>query len=414
MITSLAPDVVSTASAELHEYLEHQVETMVAERTDFGIAPSSKLLEKYGSEALSLGEEIQRIGESTVQSVLELAKLIARLKEILSRTKFNAYVSEVLRWTSTEVRKYLDIFRTFKDFAGSTLSGLEPLGLAKLTTKRYAPVVEKLRSETNLTPLLVHELVKELLPRPRSPQEKASGWKRNSSGGGRHYEVLLYDEETGCKIERLAASKKVPLSRIIADAIAAFDASLNIEQIKNQERIAVVNEVREAHIEFQRQIMERDRRIAELEAQIQSLSQTVTVEAESEKVPSTWVEVEESVNRDQTKLLETVETWSDEDKAKLPQLLSSFLETEPQALERVSSWVPEKLLSSSLKHLSFVVQKITGENNLLDEPRLEHIYGCRFVSLQNFGNRWEHWIFSSPDGKNFSVFGRDEFEIEAF
>ena len=224
----------------------------------------------------------------------------------------------------------------------------------------------------------------------------------------------MYDEETGCKIERLAASKKVPLSRIIADAIAAFDASLNIEQIKNQERIAVVNEVREAHIEFQRQIMERDRRIAELEAQIQSLSETVTVEAESEKVPSTWVEVEESVNRDQTKLLETVETWSDEDKAKLPQLLSSFLETEPQALERVSSWVPEKLLSSALKHLSFVVQKITGENNLLDEPRLERIYDCRFVSLQNFGNRWEHWIFCSPDGKNFSVFGRDEFEIEAF
>ena len=185
MITSLAPDVVSTASAELHEYLEHQVETMVAERSAFGIAPSSKLLEKYGSEALSLGEEIQRIGESTVQSVLELAKLIARLKEILSRTKFNAYVSEVLRWTSTEVRKYLDIFRTFKDFAGSTLSGLEPLGLAKLTTKRSAPVVEKLRSEKNLTPLLVHDLVKELLPRPRSPQEKASGWKRDSSGGGR-------------------------------------------------------------------------------------------------------------------------------------------------------------------------------------------------------------------------------------
>lgn len=388
---------------------------MVAERTAFGLAPSSKLLEKYGSEALSLGEEIQRIGESTVQSVLESAKLIARLKEILSRTKFNAYVSEVLRWTSTEVRKYLNIFRTFKDFASSTLSGLEPLGLAKLTTKRYAPVVEKLRSETNLTPYRVQELVKELLPlQPRTPREKESGWKRSASGGGRHYEVVLYDEETGCKIERLAASKKVPRQRIIANAIAAFDASPNIEQIKNQERQAVVNEVREAHIEFQRQIMERDRRIADLEAQIQSLSETATVEAESETVPSTWVEVEESVNRDQTKLLETVETWSAEDKAKLPQLLCEFLETKPQALERVSSWVPEKLLSSSLNKLSFVVQKITGENNLVDEPQLERIYGCRFVSLHNFGNRWEHWIFCSPDGKNFSVFGRDEFEIEAF
>lgn len=49
-----------------------------------------------------------------------------------------------------------------------------------------------------------------------------SSWKRNPSGGGRHYQVLLHDEKTGVKIEKLAKEQQVLPQRVISDAIAAW------------------------------------------------------------------------------------------------------------------------------------------------------------------------------------------------
>jgi hypothetical protein len=70
-------------------------------------------------------------------------------------------------------------------------------------------------------------------------------------------------------------------------------------------------------------------------------------------------------------LLNTVKNWSTEERQKLAKLLSVFLESEPEGLER-AVWVPENLLKSALQYLFFTVQRITGSNNLLDDPKVEH------------------------------------------
>jgi hypothetical protein len=120
-----------------------------------------------------------------------------------------------------------------------------------------------------------------------------------------------------------------------------------------------------------------------------------------------------ALRSDRARLLNTVKNWSTEERQKLSKLLSEFSESEAEGLER-AAWVPEKLLQSALQYLFFTVQKITGSNNLIDEPAVEHIRGCRLVSLRDFGTRREHWVFQSPNGKQFPVYGRSEFLIERF
>lgn len=132
------------------------------------------------------------------------------------------------------------------------------------------------------------------------------------------------------------------------------------------------------------------------------------------KNAETWEEVAEIVNCDRDCLLSIAKTWIPEERKFLPQLLSGFLERIPNALDHVS-WVSEKLLIASLEKLTFTVQKIADEpKNLVDEPEIECIEGCRFISLEHLGTRREKWIFASHDERVFPVFGRENFKIERF
>ncbi len=125
-----------------------------------------------------------------------------------------------------------------------------------------------------------------------------------------------------------------------------------------------------------------------------------------------WSEVEMVVGRERDQLLRAVKEWSVEEKAMLVQLLSSHLEAEANGLEKID-WIPNKLLSKVLSNFTFRLQRIKHSDNLVDEVEMEYLEGCKFVSVQNLGDRQEQWVFEF-ESKNIPMFDRERIEIEKF
>ena len=118
------------------------------------------------------------------------------------------------------------------------------------------------------------------------------------------------------------------------------------------------------------------------------------------------------VGRERDQLLRAVKEWGVEEKQLLVQLLSSHLEAESSPLEQID-WIPKNLLSRALSNFTFTLQRIKDSDNLVDEVEMEYLEGCKFVSVQNLGDRQEHWVFEF-ESKNIPVFGREQIAIEKF
>ena len=158
----------------------------------------------YSSDATITAQKILAAGALATEKILQMAGWIQGNKSRLKRKEFSAFVKQLLQWVGEEARKYLDIAKAFEGFDLSRLINLEPYTLLKLRSKRYAPVVEKLREQPVITSKLVQDLIGELLPKlsRKKPTEAISAWKPCRSGGGRYYQVQLHDEATGLSIEQ--------------------------------------------------------------------------------------------------------------------------------------------------------------------------------------------------------------------
>ncbi len=125
-----------------------------------------------------------------------------------------------------------------------------------------------------------------------------------------------------------------------------------------------------------------------------------------------WLEVAMVVGNERDQLLRAVKEWGVEEKQLLVRLLSSHLEAETAPLEQID-WIPNKLLSKALSNFTFRLQRIKDSDNLVDEVEMEYLEGCKFVSVQNLGDRQEQWVFEF-ESKNIPVFGRDRIAIKKF
>ena len=111
-------------------------------------------------------------------------------------------------------------------------------------------------------------------------------------------------------------------------------------QLELQTLVADVRSLRAENQKLKFQIEERDWRIAELESQLLS---SVTLQKNNDEKTysmqfSTSKDVATAFNCDRTKLLNTVKNWSTSERQKLSKLLSVFLESEPEGLDR-AVWV---------------------------------------------------------------------------
>lgn len=169
--------------------------------------------------AFQSATQAQKLSQAIVQQALEMGQLLWRMQIDLKCKEYKAFLG-VLGWASTKARKYINLAKTFGGFERPQLIQVELTTLLSLCANRYSSVVAQLREVQDITQQLVEQLIKENHS-PRKPkQEHISGWKQNRAGGGRRYEVILHDENTGLLIEEQAEAEKILPQRVIAEAIA--------------------------------------------------------------------------------------------------------------------------------------------------------------------------------------------------
>lgn len=234
----------------------------------------------YREYATSTAEKSLAAGASATETILQMAGWIAEMRSRLNRKEFGTFVKQLLQWVGHEARKYLDIARAFENFELKRLVNLEPFTILKLRSSRYAAVVAKLREQPVITPQVVQDLIKELLPKQfrEKSDEPISGWKQCRSGGGRYYNVLLHNEDVGLLIEEQAQTEGILPQKVVEEAIA-LRSQCKSSPVQINEYVAaqleelptVVEHARALNSENRKlshQLQQQERRIAELEAQL--------------------------------------------------------------------------------------------------------------------------------------------------
>lgn len=168
---------------------------------------------------------------------------------------------------------------------------------------------------------------------------------------------------------------------------------------------------------MQQQLLERERRIRELEAQLAAVApvQSMRVpqkdtsqteprvepvqEPESLHSYTTWEQFAALVRRNRSRLIEIVKDWSASERATLPPLLATYLEEKPDVFDETLTWISPNLLKAALSRLTFTVQGVPG---------------CRFVSLEYLGKDSEQWLFADGENRLIPLSSRDGFAIGCF
>lgn len=260
----------------------------------------------------------------------------------------------------------------------------------------------RLKSSFYRAGLLPLKLIRELLPKlsRKKPDSNDQGWKQCHSGGGRYYNVLLHDEETGLSIEQQAEVEGILPQRVIAEAVA-LRAQHKSVQVQPSENVAAQLEklqdlVKQAasldteNKALMHQLQERDLRIAELEAKLTERASTTSAVSKETQVSHIHHEGSSEVAE-----------LDNQQGSNLRQLeLSS-------SLHQAQTWLEvAAIVGCNRNQLLKIVNnwtKIGGANNLVDAAQFEYI--CRnFVSLEYPGSRNEQWVFRDSDNRLYSFF----------
>lgn len=163
--------------------------------------------------------QVQHLSQATVEQALEIGQLLWQLQRDLKRKEYKVFLS-ILGWATTKARKFINLVKIFDGFEPSQLIQVELTTLLSLCSSRYSSVVAQLQETQDITQQLVEQLIKANRPQRKQKQNPIGGWKQNRVGGGRRYEVILHDEETGLSIEQQAEAEGVLPQRVIKEAIA--------------------------------------------------------------------------------------------------------------------------------------------------------------------------------------------------
>lgn len=306
-IASQQVDEVSVASAELTQYLEQQA---------FQVAPESS--QEVQSDLQSVVNEAANnfldISQMLVEQAFRMGQTLLQMKTDLKRQEYKIFLAQI-GWSSTKANKYAKLAQVFDGFVIEQVRRLELNTLFTLCQKTFEAVVQKLRSLSQITQTEIEQTMKEARP-PRAPrQEPTSGWKQMPSGGGRYYNLLLHDEETGVSIENQAQAEGLTQQHIVKEAVTL---RANTKEQKAQQN-------------------------------------SVWVEIDAQKIHNseTWEEIERVVACDRHRFASAVKLFSEESKQKLVHTLAVHLQQQPHKL-RSLIWLPVRLVIAALEKASFI------------------------------------------------------------
>ncbi len=197
MLQLLAPERVAIASTDPDQHVEESIElnaTLDSATEDSNevlqfatqeyalqsntITPEvlKKFRRGYGEHAAQVAQQLKKIVVTSAEEILRKAKLLLDMKLRLNRKEWGIWLREVLGWFGSEATPYLQIGKVFKDFDPSVFRELEPFTILKLRTKRYAPVVTRLREELAITSDLIQNFIKEVIPKQSRRKKVASNF----------------------------------------------------------------------------------------------------------------------------------------------------------------------------------------------------------------------------------------------
>ena len=129
------------------------------------------------------------------------------------------------------------------------------------------------------------------------------------------------------------------------------------------------------------------------------------------KNATNWQEIEQLVQRDSSLFAKAVKEWMPQEKDKLVNHLTNYIESDTDALHKHQvDWLSVTSLEKSLKHLSYKVK------NILSGLASPWINGCQFVKVENFAKDSEEvWTFLDPAFlKEIKVCDRQDFQVNTF
>lgn len=219
MIAAFSQNEVSTKSTKNSKYSDKKVTPIASSEHP---RTSEEVTKGLSQLTTQLAQTFDIAARAVVEQAFTVGRTLSQAKQNLKRSEYKLFLAQP-GWTVIKANKYLKLVKTFEGFSLDQLGRLSLDTLFTLCGSRYQKLVAKLRELPKLTQTLVEQLMKEYrLARVRKPQESVTGWKRNRSGGGRHYQILLHDEETGIKIEQIAQEQQVLPQRVIKEAIALY------------------------------------------------------------------------------------------------------------------------------------------------------------------------------------------------
>ena len=117
---------------------------------------------------------------------------------------------------------------------------------------------------------------------------------------------------------------------------------------------------------------------------------------------TTWVQVVEAVEQNKKKLISAAGQLTQQQRQNVSHLLAQHLCSHKDDLEQLV-WLPIQLINKALQKLSFTISRIADGS--INDAHIEQISGCDFDRVDRLGERGERWIFTTPYGERFTVFG---------
>lgn len=235
----------------------------------------------HRQHALDIARAFNQSQLEKLQTELTQGKRLLEAKEMLTRRGEFTGFRNSLSVTLAEARKYMQLASTFGDWAIERLMAIaSATNIYTLCQNKYASILEDLRSASGVTREFVQRLLKEVRGKAaaerKKSKEKADAPKNDGDvlrqhvdgDSGTSYYTLSeanLSEKVGSALAKQL--KERSLGQILAQALEPSPDRQEVERLQRQ-IVDAVSEMRGVQIEMQRQLIERDRRIEELEVML--------------------------------------------------------------------------------------------------------------------------------------------------
>lgn len=170
------------------------------------------------SDASDCSHPIGAIYTSTVQ-ILRYASWLALQKATLTKQEFKELINK-LGWNREE-KRYLKVDEAFGSFLPEQLAAVEPRTIFQIAEnlKKYQSVITKISTLTQITQNAVRGYMQQCRKQRAAKTEKESNIWKKAPGGGRFFEISMFDDSTGVILQEIMESEGRTAQSVLSEAL---------------------------------------------------------------------------------------------------------------------------------------------------------------------------------------------------